>query len=230
MRPPQCDVCGADATGDGGTLVTFKPTTADTLWHQRAARGEIVGHPPNAAWLCGKHAPVGSALAATHTLGTALGQIQAADAPSARREPVTITAPGSIEIGALERRLRDIFTQVANSIGLTDSPVTKSDDRRWTPMDASEPPNCPFVDISTREAAHGGRFLALTFERAHWNPHEIARASVTLAARGHGADRDFRLSATTPDSGSLMVDSITTKGAIPQAATALLIELGYDQP
>ncbi|PKQ26480.1 MAG: hypothetical protein CVT64_05245 [Actinobacteria bacterium HGW-Actinobacteria-4] len=227
MRPPHCDVCGADATSGGGGLVSFKPTTSDALWHQRAARGEIVGHPPNAAWLCDKHARVGSALAGTHTLSAGLAQIQAADAPPAPSTPVANTVAGSIEIGALERRLRDIFASVARSVGLADAPVTTADDRRWTPMDASEPPNCPFTDIFTRQATHGNRYLTLTFERAHWNPHEVARASVTLVAHGHGTDHDFRLSAATPDSGSLMVDSITTKGTVPDAVTALLIELGY---
>jgi hypothetical protein len=217
MRSPICDICGADASGDGGGPVTFKPLGSDAAWLERADRGDIVGHPTNVAWLCDKHGPQGRELARTHVLGAALAQIRATDAPS---------APGmgvAIEIGELERRLRDVFARVANGVGLAEAPVTKSDERRWTPMDASEPPNCPFTDVSTREASHGGSSLTLTFERAHWNPHEIARASLTFVA--HGTESDFRLSAATPDSGSLVVDKVVTKGAIPATIASLLANL-----
>lgn len=225
VRPPQCDVCGADASNEDGGLVTFAPLASDVEWHERANRGEVVGHPPNVAWVCGLHIDEARSLAPTHGLRPALERLRRTFAAESVEK--TGDRPGivPIEIGALERRLRDLFAEVAASVGLGHAPVSKTEDRRWTPMDGAEPPDCPFTDISVREASDGSRHLTLTFERAHWNPHEIARASLTLAAHGHGADVNFRVSASTPDSGSLKVDSLATKGAVPEPLTALVKEL-----
>ena len=61
VRPPLCDVCGADCA-DGGKLIRFALRPSDREWHARADAGGMVGHPPEAAWLCARHVVRGAEL------------------------------------------------------------------------------------------------------------------------------------------------------------------------
>ncbi|MCA9563049.1 MAG: hypothetical protein KC561_06150 [Myxococcales bacterium] len=63
MRPPICDICGADALDNGGGLVRFALRPSDQRWLDRAeADPDFVGHPPNQEWYCGEHIEAARAL------------------------------------------------------------------------------------------------------------------------------------------------------------------------
>ena len=106
-----------------------------------------------------------------------------------------------IEIGALERYLRDAFDKMLAAVGLDGATPTVTDDRAWTPMDHAEPPYCPYVDTSVRSAENPPARLELRFERSHWNDSEIAQATVSVFAKN--------------DVGYSMISGHTTDFAVP---------------
>ena len=56
MRPPICDVCDREFDPDReGGLLYFKETPEGRAFDKRVEEEEIVGHPPDAGWFCGRH-------------------------------------------------------------------------------------------------------------------------------------------------------------------------------
>jgi hypothetical protein len=184
MRPPVCDVCDRDLANAGGS-VRFQPRPSDTRWRERAAEPGFVGHPPDTGWFCAQHVEAARELAGELTIDAALRALTDAGDDTARGSTVD-------DLGGLERHWRDRFAEVAERIGLGAAEVQTSEDRRWTPMDGTQPPWCPFVLTSLRSAAVEGQSLELRYERAHWSEDDLARASVELLARGA---HDFTLRA-----------------------------------
>ncbi len=74
MRPPNCDVCGADCA-DGGKLIHFALRDSDRQWHERASTEGFVGHPPEALWLCAEHVSRGEDLK-RFTVDVALAELE----------------------------------------------------------------------------------------------------------------------------------------------------------
>lgn len=235
MRPPECDICGKAAED----LVRFAPRASDREWRENADAALEAGHPPDSAWLCETHAARSRELPTDTTIDQALAALsdRQQQGPKQRspkpRRPTTqppqtpasagVTPITPTEIGAFERHLRDVFTATAEAMGMTDVRPTTVDDRRWMPMDGSEPPDCPYVDESVREAHDPTRSLTLRFERSHWNGDQIARASVTLAGYQAQRQSEFRVTAHTPALGeSLDVTEVSVTGEIPAPVREVL--------
>jgi hypothetical protein len=125
-----------------------------------------------------------------------------------------------IDPGALAQRMRDWMPVLLAHAGIPHLRLTHTDDRTWTPMDHTVPPDCPFVD-STVWAAEGGDkgSVSLRLERAHWNPDDIARTSVDLVCR-RGSEH-FAVSAWAEGSGA-RVGELVIVGDLPDEVSALL--------
>lgn len=73
MRQPECDVCGEA----GDELVRFAARDSDRQWRERVEREGMVGHPPDMAWVCEKHAARAHKLAmAGATIDVALAKLR----------------------------------------------------------------------------------------------------------------------------------------------------------
>ncbi|MBN1697096.1 MAG: hypothetical protein JW881_06255 [Spirochaetales bacterium] len=55
MKPPICVICHKRFDIDEGGLVYFMKRPADIEWEHRMKETGGHGHPPCAAWFCGKH-------------------------------------------------------------------------------------------------------------------------------------------------------------------------------
>ncbi len=55
MKPPICEICDKKLDPKEGGLVYFSKRPKDVEWDKKAAQPGFTGHPPYAAWFCGKH-------------------------------------------------------------------------------------------------------------------------------------------------------------------------------
>ncbi len=178
MRPPACAVCGDEFDPTDGRLVTFAERDTDRQWRERVAATGMVGHPPNVEWFCGTHADAAAALAGD-TIDVALRALTA-DAASPRL-PI---APCEIEV--LLRRFRDRMPVL---VGDDAAVATTETERTWSPMDGSQPPNCPYVDLDITTMQGPLATSELRWDRAMWNDNEAARRTVTLVVEPHDGER-----------------------------------------
>jgi hypothetical protein len=88
-------------------------------------------------------------------------------------------------------------------------------------MNGAVPPDCPFTDDTSwtpRESP-----LSFTSSRAWWAEGELARASESLSIRTDTVSAS--ISGHIPADGSTdVVSELTVTGAVPAAATALVLE------
>ena len=216
MRPPLCDVCGADVA-EHGKLVYFALRESDRLWHDRASAEGFVGHPPEAIWLCAIHLPRGEELQ-NFTVDVALAELTAPPRsllPELREVPIRpIQAPD------LERWFRTRMAGLAHELGIHGDEVHTSN-REWTPMDRTVEPNCPYIDRDTYAFTGPDGTIELQWERAMWSDDDIARTSAVIAGTVSGAP--FRVGGHSMARADVIELLIT--GEPPEAVERMIAEL-----
>ncbi|MBX3099611.1 MAG: hypothetical protein KF761_08525 [Salinibacterium sp.] len=217
MRPPLCDVCGADCAADG-KLVHFALRDSDRLWHERAAAEGFVGHPPEALWLCAAHVVRGEELL-NFTVDVALTELTTA-APSSLPELRQVPIRPMVSAD-LQRWLRTRLAGLAHELGIRGVEVHTSA-REWTPMDRSVEPNCPYIDRDTYCFTSAQGTIELQWERAMWNDDDVARTSAVIAGSVSGTS--FRVGGHSMARADVIELLIT--GEPPAAVERLITELG----
>ena len=213
MRPPQCDVCGADSPSEAMVLVRCVSTAADLEWRQRSEAGEIVGHPPDTGWFCGEHQAQAAELASSLPLGQVVARLLQDAAPGVQ---------GGLSISRVWTQMVALMPQILEGAGMGGVEVVSAEDKTWNPMDGAMPPDCPFVSRRTHEASHDGAVLACLFEVAHWSEVDPARSHLSLSLRGAG-DHDFSFAVWSPASGDFDgVEDTSERGAVPAAVRELV--------
>ncbi len=89
MRPPECDVCGADIE-PGIDLIRFRSTSLHASARPPAdptPEPPPVGHPDDAGWFCGRHVAAALAVAPTMTYAEALAHVRSVSPPIPRPTP-----------------------------------------------------------------------------------------------------------------------------------------------
>ena len=158
-------------------------------------REGLVGHPPDTAWLCSEHAPVGRALAPLVDIELALSQMRAADRAAPQDpEPASRESeqrPG-MEIGAWTRVLRRAIPDLAVEAGCVSIEVEESDGQEtYYQMDGSPPEVSPFTWTQQWCASDAGATVCLYTETAYWNTQEVARVEAVMMVTPH-ADEALR--------------------------------------
>ncbi|MBX9471595.1 hypothetical protein [Microcella sp.] len=189
MRPPLCDVCGADVDpADSASLVSCV-RAADAR-----ESGDLPGHPAHQLWLCEAHRDEGAALGLSRTAAQVVAALREHPEPeSGGRDEPALSLHDAVAV------LRRSLDRLAGEHGVADVERERSEAREWTPMDHVEPPWCPYIDRRRLRVARDGVELELAEEYAHWNDDELARASATLSLRAPAGA--FSLSAHTQGSG-----------------------------
>ena len=220
MRPPICDVCGADAS-EGGALVRAVSSSDDVTWRERAEREGLVGHPPDTGWFCADHVGLARQLAPVTPLPGVLQALRKPDA-GAGSPPEPTAASAGVGVGALYGELRTLLPGLVADLGLDSSAITVRTDRHWHPMDGSQPPDCPFADSTVHELVAGEVRVILRLDSSWWNQDQQARSDVALSVRGAGA-ADFTVTAWSAASGAPdAVEGVKVAGNPPPAVVALV--------
>lgn len=109
-------MCDADADPAGG-LVTFLPRKEDVEWRERCLDSGYIGHPPDTAWLCSRHARTGRELSTAVTIDVALAGLHD---PACLEPIVSRRESGSlrITIAMWERVLRRALPDIAVELGI----------------------------------------------------------------------------------------------------------------
>ena len=173
MRPPECAVCGDEFTAPDGRLVTFAERDSDRQWRERAAAERMVGHPPNVEWFCGVHAQAAIDLAG-ETIDVAMRAL------TASQSAVQQLAIAPREIDDLLRLFRERMPALVGEPEASSSGARTTSDRRWTPIDGAQPPDCPYVDLDITTLVGPRGMAELRWERAMWNDAEAAHRTATL--------------------------------------------------
>jgi uncharacterized protein YcbX len=124
VKPPICAVCHVRFDpSSGGGLVSFRKSSADKGWYERAKKPGFVGHPPHQAWFCATHRAAAEALS-SRTRASALASI--AESALRPRRVTRVT-------GLYRYPLKSCAAESLERASL--GPLGISEDRRWMLVD-----------------------------------------------------------------------------------------------
>lgn len=220
VRPPVCEICDADldpADVDGG-LVTFQPDDDSRDWRRRAAEEPgFVGHQPDTGWFCGAHIAAARDAARTLTFPEGMRQLRGASDQAELQWMEWSLTP--VDAHAFAASLCSFLPALFEAIGLGAAPTLEQrTERRWNPMDGTQPPWCPYTD-TTVDAGVGadGTSAELSVVMNHWNDDDVANASVSLAVGDH-----LWISAYRADGAGRDVDTLRLRRPTTDAVVALV--------
>ncbi len=170
-------MCGA-GVGERGALVEFVPREEDLEWHERAARGRDGGHPPDALWLCERHAGCGWMLARRLDARRGLDLLRTAD------EGIDVSGqvPPELAVDDWERILRRALPDFAMELGGEDLEV-EEDEQSYYAEDGEIPPGAAHgADAYTWTVAGARGEAWVTRATLYWRGGGVARTDIHVGS------------------------------------------------
>lgn len=97
----------------------------------------------------------------------------------------------------------DALPMVFEELGLGEVPdLNQTSERKWNPMDHSQPPHCPYSDQTRWSGGTKNADVTIRHDATHWNEHSKANESASVLIQADGLASPLQFSATDPCDGS----------------------------